>query len=71
MEIMQFPVFHDITKIQTKGLSMIVSILFYEVLQQLNTFVYSYFENVCRKKMHTGQSRKLIWDMINTLLLAV
>ena len=59
------------TKIQTKGLSIIVSILFYEVLQQLNTFVYSYFENVCRKKMRRGQSRRLIWDMINTLLLAV
>ena len=33
---------HDVTKIQTKALSIIVNILFDEALQQLNTFVYSY-----------------------------
>ena len=29
--------------------------------------VYSYFEKGCRRKMCTRQSRKVIWDMINTL----
>ena len=71
MGIMQFSVFTWHHQIQTRGLSIIVSILFYEVLQQLNTFVYSYFENDCRKKIRTEQSQKLIWDMIKTLFLAV
>ena len=30
---------------------------------------YSYFEKGCRKQMCTRQSRKVIWDMINTLFL--
>ena len=34
-----------------------------------NERVYSYFEKGCRKKMCTRQSRKVIWDMINTLFL--
>ena len=31
--------------------------------------IYSYFEKGCRRKMCTRQSRKVIWDMINTLFL--
>ena len=30
--------------------------------------VYSYFGKVCRKNMH-ATTRKVIWDMINTLFL--
>ena len=41
--------------------------LFYGVLNSL--VVYSYFEKGCRRKMCTQQSRKVIWDMINTLFL--
>ena len=33
------------------------------------TVIYSYFEKGCRKKICTRQSRKVIWDMINTLFL--
>ena len=33
--------------------------------------VYSYFEKGCRKKICTRQSRKIIWDMINKLFLAL
>ena len=33
--------------------------------------IYSYFEKVCRKKMCTQQSRKVIRDMINTLFLTL
>ena len=33
------------------------------------TVIYSYLEKGCRKKMCTRQSRKVIWDMINTLFL--
>ena len=29
--------------------------------------IYSYLKNGCRKKMCTWQSRKVIWDMINTV----
>ena len=32
---------------------------------------YSYFEKGCREKMRTLQSRKVIWDMINTLFLTL
>ena len=31
--------------------------------------LYTYFEKGCRKKKCTLQSRKVIWDMINTLFL--
>ena len=30
---------------------------------------YCYFEKGYRRKMYTRQSRKVIWDMINTLFL--
>ena len=33
--------------------------------------VYSYFEKGCRRKMCTRQSRKVTWDMINTLFLTL
>jgi len=33
--------------------------------------LYSYFEKGCRKKMCTRQSRKVTWDMINTLFLTL
>ena len=33
--------------------------------------IYSYFEKGCRKQMCTRQSRKVIWDMINTLFLTL
>ena len=33
--------------------------------------VYSYFEEGCRKKMCTRQSRKVIWDTINSLFLTL
>ena len=33
--------------------------------------VYSYFEKGCGKKMCTPQSRKAIWDMVNTLFLTL
>ena len=32
---------------------------------------YSYFEDGCRKKLCTRQSRKVFWDMINTLFLTL
>ena len=33
--------------------------------------VYSYFEKGCWRKMCMRQSRKVIWDMINTLFLTL
>ena len=50
---------HDVTKIQTKALSIIVNILFHEALQQLNTFVYSYFDKGCRKKCARNNPARL------------
>ena len=34
---------HDVTKIQTKELSILLSFFFHEVLQHLNTFIYDKF----------------------------
>ena len=34
---------HDVTKIQTKELSILLSFFFHEVLQYLNTFIYDKF----------------------------
>ena len=39
--------------------------------QATKPYIYSYFEKGCRQKMCTRQSRKVIWDMINTLFLAL
>ena len=36
-----------------------------------NGHLYSYFEKGCRKQKCTRQSRKVIWDMINTLFLTL
>ena len=33
--------------------------------------IYSYFEKGCRKKMCPRQSREVIWDMFNTLILTL
>ena len=41
---------------------------FFPLNKELNILIYSYFEKGCRKKMCMRQSRKVIWDMINTPL---
>ena len=40
-------------------------------LQGMILFVYSCFEKGCRKKMCPRQTRKVIWDLINTLFLTL
>ena len=37
----------------------------------LETSVYSYFEKRLSEKLRTQQSRKVIWDMLNTLFLTL
>ena len=42
---------------------------FYSDRASIYPYVYSYFEKGCRKKCAREKSRKVIWDMINTLFL--
>ena len=39
--------------------------------KELKILIYSYFEKGCREKMCMRQSRKVIWDMINTPFLTL
>lgn len=52
---------YDVTKIQTKELSILPSSYFHEVLQQLNPFVYAnvQFERVLRFAMEAGLNSQL------------
>ena len=43
----------------------------YEPCTSKTECVYNYVEKGCRKKKCTRQSRKVIWDMINTLFLTL